>query len=112
MTSDIITDEKAFAELEAEGYTSEYIKIETIGEKRVMSPAFDLECCRGCAAPKGSKVRFLGKNGYDYELRRALESLTESQVLTVKSASIGSWSSEYRFEEIDGTWNTAMFERI
>jgi hypothetical protein len=61
----------------------------------------------------GDQVRFLGVNGYDFELAVALETFAPNQILTVSDYSIGGWSSTLSFEEFPGKyWNSVMFERL
>lgn len=63
-------------------------------------------------AGDGDKVRFLGRNGYDGELQRAKDIFWTDKTYTVAGVSVGGWSSTYTFEEVGGSWNTVMFERI
>jgi hypothetical protein len=60
--------------------------------------------------PRGLKVKFLGKNGHDDEREKALELFEVGQILTVKSSRTRSYSSSVQFEEVDGVFNTVMFE--
>ncbi len=81
---------------------TEYINLMT-GE-----PAWDLS-----GWPKnGTQVEFIGKNGYEYQLNKALETFKVGQVLTIKDCVVSSSSSIYEFEEVPGTWNTVMFRTI
>lgn len=96
--------EAEFKALEDKGYTVEYVT----WKGDVMHPAFDLECCEGVAHPRGTKLKFLFKNGRDSEQEEARERIGES-IVTVKFASVGTWSSTYQFEEVEGKWNTVMF---
>lgn len=58
----------------------------------------------------GDKVCFMGKNGYDAELKRACETFCIGQVLTVKEHDVGGFSSSVMFMEFPNVWwNTAMF---
>jgi hypothetical protein len=59
---------------------------------------------------RGDKMHFLNRNGYDGERTRAAEIFDTNQSYTVKSISIGSWSSLIYFEEVDGGWNSVMFD--
>ena len=62
-------------------------------------------------AHKGAKVYFLGKNGYDSQLKLAMEIFEVSQELTVNRIDVGGWSSSVEFQEYPGKWfNTVMFE--
>ena len=81
---------------------TEYINMNT-GE-----PAFDL---RGWPR-NGQKVRFLNKNGYEYQLEKAKEAFNVDDEYTIKDCVVGMSSSYYKFEEVTGDWNTVMFEVI
>lgn len=64
-------------------------------------------------AKPGTKVKYLGKNGYDAERERAKEFLEVGAVLTVKEIDVHSWVSYALFEEVPGVWfNTVMFEEV
>ena len=64
-------------------------------------------------ARPGTKVKFLGKNGYDYQLKEASEMFEVGLVLTVKSIEVGDSSSSVVFEEMPGkSFNTVMFEEV
>lgn len=60
----------------------------------------------------GDKMRFLGKNGYPFELEEAMKVMSPGDVFTVKSGSVGGFSNSIRFAEIDGSWNGVMFEFV
>lgn len=59
--------------------------------------------------PAGTKVRFLNRNGYEYEREHASNIFDVSRTYTVKTCAIGNWKSSYSFEEVDGRYNTVMF---
>lgn len=61
-------------------------------------------------ADVGEKVRFLGEGGYPYQLDEALNRFETDEALKVEDVSIGDWQSTYRFEGVNGRWNTVMFE--
>ena len=61
--------------------------------------------------PRGTKVRFNDINGYEVVRERAREIIGD-KILTVKSCDVGSSYSTYSFEEVDGNWNSVMFDRI
>jgi len=63
-------------------------------------------------AGKGSRVKYLNKNGRDFERARANEVLREGQELIVEDIEIHSWYSEYTFAGFDWSFNTMMFEII
>lgn len=104
---------EGFDELVESGYVSDYIEITHYqdGRPSVMRPAFDLECCRGICSPKGTKMRFLYKHGYDGERKRASEIIGD-RIVTVREATIARSSSDYEFEEVSGKWNSVMFEEV
>ncbi len=60
----------------------------------------------------GDKMRFLGKNGYDAELERALDTFEIGAVLTVKDCRVGGWEHSVAFEGVQGRWNGVMFELL
>jgi hypothetical protein len=62
--------------------------------------------------PRGTKVRFINENGYDEPRQWALEKLGTEKSYTVKWCHIGGWSSSYEFEEVDGSFNHVMFEKV
>jgi len=85
-------------ELESYGYFTDY--------------ALDLETCRSCGYPAGTLMVFLNKNGYYQEREEANDLIGEHTLVTVKECHVGSWSSNYVFEEFPGrSFNTVMFER-
>lgn len=57
----------------------------------------------------GDKMRFLNRNGYEGERERAAKVFAMDRDYTVKSISIGSWSSSIYFEEVEFGWNSVMF---
>lgn len=63
-------------------------------------------------ARRGEQVRYLDTGGYEAQRIYAREKMTKGQVLTVKSMNIGGFMSNYQFEEVDGSHNTVMFERV
>jgi hypothetical protein len=63
-------------------------------------------------AGKGSRVKYLNKNGRDFERARANEVLREGQELIVEDIAIYSWHSEYTFAGCDLYFSTVMFEVI
>lgn len=58
----------------------------------------------------GDRVFFLGKNGYDSELERAMKVFEVGAYYTVAEIEIGQSSSTFYFEGIKGGWNTVMFQ--
>lgn len=67
----------------------------------------------GGKPPKGRKVSYLNKNGYDGDREYANEFFKEGQVLTVKEIYVGSWSSDVEFIEYPNErFNTVMFEDV
>ena len=99
----------SFPEYEPYGYETDYVKMKN---GVVMAP-WPVEDLMKSFATKGSLVQYLGKNGYDSQ-RKDVEELgvVKDQILTVKSCSIGDWSSYYKFEEIEGEHNTVMFRTV
>ena len=60
-------------------------------------------------AKPGTKVKFLGCNGYEFELQEAMKTFVPGEILTVDNIEVGGWSSSAEFEEFPGRWNTVMF---
>jgi len=91
------------------GFYSDYIRINH--KDKTIHPMWDADELKESFATKATKVTYLGKNGYDMQ-REFIESkgVKEGDVLTVKTCSVGDWSSTYTFEEIDGDHNTVMFD--
>jgi len=62
---------------------------------------------------KGSKVKFLGEHGLDYDVPDAIEDgLVKGEIYTVEYMIVGGWSSEVKLEEFDDVYNTVMFENV
>ena len=61
------------------------------------------------ANPTPIKARFLGKNGYPYELNRAEEVFNTNDEYEIVGGVVNSSSSYYEFKGIRGQWNTVMF---
>jgi hypothetical protein len=67
----------------------------------------------GEVSPKGRKVRFLNRNGYDIEKKIANRYFKENDVLTVKEIFVGRSSSEVEFVEVPNErFNTVMFADV
>jgi hypothetical protein len=61
----------------------------------------------------GDKMRFLAKNGYDYQLEAALDVFEPDAVVTVKRCIVHDWSHEVEFAELPGKlWNGVMFKLL
>lgn len=60
--------------------------------------------------PAGSMVRFIGRNGHQWQLDEALEVLEVGREYEVLSVDVGGFSS--RVFLADGAFNTVMFENI
>lgn len=56
------------------------------------------------------KAKFLNKNGYDFERERAAKVFDLDKEYTIKSGEMYSSSSNITFEEVEGKWNTVMFD--
>ena len=63
-------------------------------------------------AKAGDKVRYLDKNGHDYQRELARKVFGVDAILTVERISVGRSSSKYFFKDVPGEWNTVMFERL
>ncbi len=61
---------------------------------------------------RGDKMIFLGKNGYESELKEALLKFVVNREYTVKSCDVQSWSHSIVFEEVAGHFNGVMFAQL
>lgn len=105
---------EGFDELEAHGYRSDYIEMKhfTDGRPSICRPAFDLENCMEVGAPRGTRMVFSNKNGYDIEREQANALIGENSPVTVHVCSVGRSSSTYEFVEFPNKkFNTVMFEK-
>jgi hypothetical protein len=60
----------------------------------------------------GDHMHFLGRNGYDYDLKTAKEVFEIGKTYVVKNIDIGDWRHTIAFEGVDGRWNGVMFEQV
>ncbi len=61
----------------------------------------------------GTKVRFLNKNGYEYDLEHARKYLNTNRIYTVRNIDVGGWSSTVYLEEVPGEYfNTVCFKEV
>ena len=113
-----MTEEQEFVEktemfeaLEQAGFTTDRMLITSNGNVSTIEPAYSAEELLGQGfKTKGTKVKFLNRNGYDHHLKRAQEAgMKEGDEFTIKITHIGDWSSDHEFEEIEGRYNTVMF---
>jgi hypothetical protein len=58
----------------------------------------------------GHRMQFTGKGGYDGEIEHASSKFEPNQILTVKEFVVGGSASRVIFNEIDGGWNSVLFE--
>lgn len=101
--------EEGFEQHNAEGYVTEQLSVRVIDGVAHISPAYSIERCRECGFAKGTRLRFIDRNGRDYDRANAREKIGD-MIVTVSSCHIDSWSSDYVFEEVEGKFNTVMFE--
>lgn len=65
------------------------------------------------ASPKGRKVRYLMKNGWDYDKEEANKHFNNGDILTVEEIYVGRSSSTVVFQEVKGIeFNPVMFEDV
>lgn len=65
------------------------------------------------AAPHGRKVKYLDKNGWNSNKTYARDKgLIKNQIYTVKEVYVGHSSSDVELLEVDGKFNTVMFEDV
>lgn len=60
----------------------------------------------------GDRMRFLARNGYEHERDDALKVMSPGDVFTVIKCKVDSYMHWVSFEEIEGSWNGVMFERV
>lgn len=104
-----LTEDPEFEVLREQGFTSDYVYM----SQGKIKPCTTLEDAINMGFfPKGTNVRWRPNAGFPYEANKAEREIGSERILTVKSCSIGSSSSTYEFEEIDGQWNTVMFKKV
>ena len=63
-------------------------------------------------AEAGTKLVFLGENGHDQELERALNTLEKGKVYTLNYTDLGRSCTYFELEEFpDQMWNSVMFDK-
>lgn len=60
----------------------------------------------------GSKVKYLGVNGYDNQRKHADKLLTIGAEYTVERVEIADWCSTVELAEFPGHFNTVMFQNV
>ena len=60
----------------------------------------------------GTRVVFLGENGYPGEADTAAQTLTAGTTYVVEETAVGEWDSSVRIVGFDGWFNTVMFGRV
>lgn len=96
-----------FEELEAAGFDATYVKM--LADNQI-EPLWSVQELTGMGFyPKGTKMRFIGQGGYDEQRERA-ESVIGDKIVTVDRCHVGSTYSYYSFEEVEGSFNSVMFE--
>lgn len=64
-------------------------------------------------SPAGTKLVFLGENGYSAELLDALMVLEKGKTYTLKASNIGHSYTDFELEEFPGQkWNSVMFSKV
>jgi len=104
-------DGPEWARLREHGFDTDYVRMHG-SNPRIIDPCVTLEAALQGWYPKGTKVRWVDHNGYEYERARARAAFDIERVYTVKCCTIGHSSSTYEFEDQDGKWNTVMFEKV
>lgn len=61
---------------------------------------------------RGDTMKFLGRNGYDHELRAAMDAFKIGQEYKVRDCEVGDWSHCVWFEDVPYAWNGVMFEFV
>lgn len=60
---------------------------------------------------KGDKMKFLGQNGYEFELREARNRFEVGKEYEVEDCNVQNWSHSVKFAGMEGWYNGVMFER-
>lgn len=61
---------------------------------------------------KGDRMKFLGVNGYPFELEAAKKIFTAGNIYRVHACNVESWSHSIQFDDVKGWFNGVMFERV
>jgi hypothetical protein len=59
---------------------------------------------------KGCWMRFLGKNGYEFQLKEARNRFEVGKEYLVEECNVQSWSHSIKFDAMEGWYNGVMFE--
>ncbi len=54
--------------------------------------------------------KFRNKGGHEYQLKRAQEIFIEGQTYEVECAEVSGWSTSVEFKDIEGSFNSVMFD--
>lgn len=105
-------DKEAFDALAALGFRSDYVDMSG-SDPRIIKPMITAEqaIAQGFF-PKGTKVKWVNKNGYPHEREVAAATLNEDDIYEVELCRIGRSSSTYQLKDIYGRWNSVMFEKV
>ena len=96
-----------FEELEAAGFDPTYIKRLADNE---WLPIWTVQQLNDMGFySKGTKMKFTTSGGYD-EQREQAGSIIGDKIVTVDRCHVGSTYSYYSFEEVEGSFNSVMFE--
>lgn len=60
----------------------------------------------------GDKMRFLGENGYPFQLEAAMREFKVGEIVTVDFVEVASWHTGIKFLGRNGWHNSVMFERV
>lgn len=61
---------------------------------------------------KGDKMKFLGKNGYEFELRDAMNKFLVGEDYEVEKCNVQAWSHSVKFVGREGWYNGVMFDLL
>lgn len=61
---------------------------------------------------KGDRMMFLGRNGYEFELKEALNRFAIGKEYIVEDCNVQSWSHSVKFDGMEGWYNGVMFGRV
>lgn len=63
-------------------------------------------------AKSGTKIRFTGEGGHESENAEARAQLEIGGLYTLNYTRIGSWSTDVYLDEVEGSFNSVMFEDV
>lgn len=82
-----------------------------LNEKEQIDSDDDFFDCMDIYSPEGSKVIFLGKNGMEGDVEKALKYLTPGQEYTISYTEVHNWNTDVYLEEFpEKAFTSVMFK--